>query len=131
MGLCTDAANRIAALDPERMGITQEEKDQFVAEMKVFRAYHYLRLMDLFGNIPVVTEIGTPVSPPTVQRTEVFKFIEKELLDNVDKLPLLSSANNGRVTRAAGYAMLAELYINAEVWSGTQRYDDCIKAWNL
>ncbi len=128
MGLCTDAANRIASLDPERMGITQEEKDQFVAEMKVFRAYHYLRLMDLFGNIPVVTEIGTPVSPPTVQRTEVFKFIEKELLDNVDKLPLLSSANNGRVTRAAGYAMLAELYINAEIWSGTQRYDDCIKA---
>ena len=44
-----------------------------------------------------------------------FKEEEKELLDNVDKLPLLSSANNGRVTRAAGYAMLAELYINAAV----------------
>ncbi len=128
MGLCSDAANTIEARDAAQMGITQEEKDEFVAEMKVLRAYHYLKLMDLFGNIPVVTEVGTPVSPPTVQRADVFKFIESELLANVDKLPLLSAQNNGRVARAAGYAMLAELYINAKVWSGTDRWDDCIKA---
>lgn len=128
MGLCSDAANTIAGLEPERMGISQQEKDEFVAEMKVLRAYHYMKLMDLFGNIPVVTEVGTPVSPPTVQRADVFKFIETELLENIDYLPLLSANNNGRVARAAGYAMLAELYLNAEVYTGTARWDDCIKA---
>lgn len=128
MGYCSDAANNISKLDAAQMGITQQEKDEFVAEMKVLRAYHYLKLMDLFGNIPVVTEVGTPVSPANIPRAEVFKFIETELLENIDNLPLLSSTNVGRASRAAGYAMLAELYLNAEVWTGTARWDDCIKA---
>ena len=34
----------------------------------------------------------------------------------------------GRMTQAGGYAMLVELYLNAEVWTGTPRWDDCIAA---
>src|SRR5699024_3039540 len=56
--------------------------------------------------------------------------IEKELLENIPKLQLLSKQMDGRITKAAGYAILSELYLNAEVWIGTPRWDDCIAACN-
>ncbi len=34
----------------------------------------------------------------------------------------------GRMSQAGAYAMLVELYLNAEVWTGTARWDDCIAA---
>lgn len=130
MSLCNDAINNLGKRSADQMGISEQEKEEFVAELKVLRAYHYLKLMDLFGNIPIATQVGTPVNLSTTKRADVFKFIESELLENIDKLPLLSNKNNGRVARAAGYCMLAELYLNAEVWTGTSRWDDCLKACN-
>ncbi|MGN6511100.1 MAG: RagB/SusD family nutrient uptake outer membrane protein, partial [Chitinophaga sp.] len=99
-----------------------------IAETKVLRAWHYLKLMDLYGNIPIVTEVGEPASPANAPRAEVWAFIEKELKENVDQLPKLAPGLEGRVTQAGGYAMLAELYLNAEVWTGTAKWDECIAA---
>jgi len=128
IGYCNDPIQRLQENDLNRMGITAAERDQYIAELKVFRAWEYMKLMDLYGNIPVVTVVGEPLSPPTKKRAEVFAFIESELKENVDKLPVLSQQMVGRITQAAGYAMLAELYLNAQVWSGTDRYADCIAA---
>lgn len=110
------------------LGITDAEKNAYTAELKVFRAWFYLKLMDYFGNIPIVTTVGEPLSPPTRSRAEVFNFIEGELKANVDNLPNLAPANIGRITKAAGYSMLAELYLNAEKWAGKPKWDDCIAA---
>jgi hypothetical protein len=128
MGLCNDPIENIEKRDVAAMGITQEEKGQFIAELKLLRAFHYLKLMDLYGNIPVVTQVGIPAKPQTLPRKEVFNFIEKEIKENVDKAPKLSRAMLGRMSQAGAYAMLVELYLNAEVWSGTARWDDCIAA---
>lgn len=128
LGLCTDPIENLEKRDIASMGITQEEKDSYIAELKLLRAFHYLKLMDLYGNIPTVTKVGEPLNPPTQPRAEVFNFIEKEILDNIDKAPKLSKAMLGRMTQAGGYAMLVELYLNAEVWTGQQRWDDCIAA---
>ncbi|PST82355.1 RagB/SusD family nutrient uptake outer membrane protein [Pedobacter yulinensis] len=128
MGLCNDPIENLEKRSLSQMGITQTEKDAFVAELKLLRAFHYLKLMDLFGNIPVVTQVGIPAKPETRPRAEVFAFIEKEIKDNIDKVPVLSTDMTGRMTRAGGYAMLVELYLNAQVWTGTARWDDCIAA---
>ncbi|WP_240768759.1 RagB/SusD family nutrient uptake outer membrane protein [Olivibacter sp. XZL3] len=128
MGLCNDPIGNIEQRDVADMGITQEEKDAFIAELKLLRAFHYLKLMDLFGNIPIVTQVGEPAQPETSSRQEVFNFIESEILANIDKAPKLSREMLGRVSQAAGYAMLVELYLNAEVWTGAARWDDCIAA---
>lgn len=128
MGLCNDPIQNIESRDLAQMGITQEEKDAFIAELKLLRAFHYLKLMDLFGNIPIVTEVGVPAQPETRSRVEVFNFIESEILENIDKAPKLSQDMLGRMTQAGAYAMLVELYLNAEVWTGTPRWDDCIAA---
>ena len=130
LGLCTDPIENLEKRNVANMGITQAEKDAYVAELKLLRAFHYLKIMDLWGNVPIVTKIGEPVSPETQARTEVFKFIEKEIKDNIDKAPKHSANMIGRMTQAGAYAMLVELYLNAQVWTGTARWDDCIAAAN-
>jgi hypothetical protein len=128
IGFCNNTLADLANVDFTKIGMTDADKASIIAETKVVRAWHYLKLMDLYGNIPIVTTVGEPASPPTQSRAEVFAFIEKELKENVDLLPNLNATLVGRVSKAAGYAMLAELYINAQVWTGTQRWDDCISA---
>lgn len=128
IGFCNSTLGDFEKVDFVKAGVTEQDKAAFIAELKVFRAYHYMKLMDLYGNIPIVTTVGEPLSPPTAPRAEVFAFVEKELKENVDLLPNLSKALIGRITKAAGYAMLAELYLNAQVWSGTARWDECMAA---
>ncbi len=113
-------------LDLERAGISEEERQGFISEVKVMRAYHYLRIMDLWGNVPIVTQVAQPLNPPTAPRVEVFNFVRDELEQNVEALQPLSQAMVGRVSKAAGYAMLSELYLNAEKWSGTPMWDESI-----
>ncbi|GAA5021605.1 hypothetical protein GCM10011506_02510 [Marivirga lumbricoides] len=126
VGFVNAAIEDIESIDPAAAGITEERLQSLVAESKVLRAYHYMKIMDMWGNVPIVTTVGVPQAPPTASRAEVFDFIEQELLDNVEKLQPLSQALLGRVSRAVGYAMLSELYLNAEIWSGEQRWQDCI-----
>jgi len=130
MGLCTDPIENIEKREASKMGISETEKASFIAELRLLRAFHYLKLMDLFGNIPVVTKVGEPLQPETLSRTEVFNFIEKEILDNINNAPKLSKAMMGRMSQAGAYAMLVELYLNSEVWTGKARWDDCINAAN-
>jgi hypothetical protein len=130
MGFCNATIKDLEGLDFPSIGMTNEDKASIIAETKVLRAWHYLKLMDLYGNIPIVTEVGIPESPATKSRKEVFEFVEKEIKDNVEQLQKLSPSLVGRVTKAGGYAMLVELYLNAQEWTGTPRWDDCITYCN-
>lgn len=128
IGFCNSTLGDFEKVDFAKAGVNDTEKAAFIAELKVFRAYHYMKLMDLYGNIPIVVKVGDPISPATAPRAEVFAFVEKELKENIDLLPKLEKKLIGRITQAAGYSMLAELYLNAELWSGTAKWDDCIAA---
>tara|TARA_R110000796_G_scaffold67449_6_gene154888 strand:- start:22259 stop:23878 length:1620 start_codon:yes stop_codon:yes gene_type:complete len=126
LGFVNTAIENIEAVDPTSIGVTPERLASIVAEAKVLRAYHYMRIMDMWGNVPIVTQVGLPSNPPTASREEVFAFIEKEMLENVEKLQPLSPQLIGRMSRAVGYSILSELYLNAAIWSGTPRWDDAI-----
>lgn len=117
----------LETLDIARAGLTEQERQKLIAEVKVMRAYHYMRIMDMWGNVPIITKVGEPLNPPTAPRAEVFQFVMNELEENVEMLEPLSQALVGRVSKAAGYAMLSELYLNAEKWSGTPMWDKCIQ----
>ena len=127
VGFVNSAIGDIEEVDPEGANISEERLASLIAESKVLRAYHYMKLMDLFGNIPIVTKVGEPQNPETVSRAEVFAFVESELLENVEKLQPLSQSLLGRVSKAVGYAMLSELYLNAEVWTGEARWQESIE----
>lgn len=127
MGFTNNTIEDFQKVNFPAIGLTEADKAAYIGELKILRAWHYLKLMDLYGNIPVVTQVGTPLSPPTQPRAEVFKFIESELNENAENMFPLSNALAGRITRAAAYAMYVEMYLNAEVWTGTPRWDDCIR----
>ncbi|MBC9935041.1 RagB/SusD family nutrient uptake outer membrane protein [Chitinophaga qingshengii] len=103
-------------------------KDQIQAQMKVLRAFHFYLAMDAFGNIPIVTSFSQADPPKNTPRAQAFTFIEKEILDNIQALPAeLNTKNYGKVTKGMGFMLLARLYANAEVYTGTARWNDCIR----
>lgn len=127
VGFVNDALTQIEGLDVAKVeDLTSEDRNTILAQLKVLRAYHYIKIIDLWGNVPIATKVATPINPETKSRKEVFDFIKADLLENVEKLPLTSVDNIGQVSRAAGYAMLSELFLNAEKWSGTAMWDECI-----
>lgn len=107
-----------------------EGKEATLAELKVLRASYYYALCDFFGNVPIITQFDTPKGflPEQSTRKEVFDFIVKEVSDN---LPLLSPLNDqstyGKFNQWAAHALLAKMYLNAEVYTGTPAWDKCIE----
>ena len=103
--------------------LSGDEVSVFVAEARFLRAYAYYNLLDLYGNVPLTTEISTEL-PTQSNRTELFNFIESELVDI--ESTLLASNEYGRVDNIAAHALLSRLYLNAEAWTGQDRYADCV-----
>ena len=95
--------------------LSGDEVSVFVAEARFLRAFAYFNLLDLYGNVPLTTEISTEL-PTQSNRTELFNFIESELME-IESI-LLASNEYGRVDNIAAHALLSRLYLNAEVWTG-------------
>lgn len=99
----------------------------FRAEARYLRAYQYSVLMDLFGNPPFVTEtdqIGT--IPKQIQRKDLFDYVESELKAIEPDLKAPMTNEYGRADQAADWALLARIYLNAEVYTGTAHYNDAV-----
>ncbi|OKS84545.1 RagB/SusD family nutrient uptake outer membrane protein [Mucilaginibacter polytrichastri] len=109
----------------------QTGKAQLEAELKVLRASFYYALIDFFGNVPIITKFDVPAGylPPQSTRADVYNFIISELKTNI---PLLSTAVDastyGRFNKYAGFALLAKMYLEAGVYSGTPNWPGCITA---
>lgn len=114
-----------------RRGIGGEdaaEIKKYVAEARFLRAYQYWVLMDLYGNPPFVTEedaIGS-VLPKQIQRSDLFAYIESELKAIETELVAAKQNQYGRADQAAAQALLARVYLNAEVYTGTPKYTEAI-----
>lgn len=111
-------------------GLSNEER----AQARALRAYFYWRLLDLYGRVKIVTEDAT--DPPQASRQEVFNFVEEELLAalgvpggisaNMDLTdsPLADGGSAYIMNRYGALGILAKLYLNAEVYTGTARWED-------
>jgi hypothetical protein len=126
MGYCNDPITQLSSRTAAQMGITETDRQEYIAELHLLRVFYYIKLMDLYGNIPIVTQVGTPNNPATVPRDSVFLWCENEIMTWKDQVPNLSPSGVGRMTKAGAFAELVELYLNAQVWTGTQRWTDCI-----
>ncbi len=91
-----------------------------IAQLRTLRAYFYWRLMDLFGNVKIVTTAGGDA--PQSTRPQVYNFIESELLAAIPDLPSGKSPY-GRASQGAAYALLSRLYLNAKVYKGLADHD--------
>lgn len=107
-------------------GTNLDEAKAMRAEAKFLRAQSYYHLLDLYGNVPFVDETTLGTLPKQIERADLFKYVEKELLDAADALKAPKANLYGRVDKAAAWSLLARLYLNAQVYTGTARYADVI-----
>ncbi len=103
-----------------------ENKEGVIAEVKFLRALAYYYLIDCFGKGVLATEenIGTSAPLPEATRTELFNFVESELL--AAELDIAQTNSYGRANKSAVQMLLAKLYMNAEVYVGEARYTDAV-----
>ncbi|MFC0320536.1 MULTISPECIES: RagB/SusD family nutrient uptake outer membrane protein [Olivibacter] len=125
-------ANRIISLFeadkiPLSDGLT---KESIIAEVRVIRAFFYWLVCDNFGDAPLVTTVSTQL-PANVSRAELYQFIVSEINAAI---PALSEDRDqlfyGRFNKWAAKSLLANVYLNAEVYSGAPAWQDCIQQCN-
>lgn len=124
-----NAVNRILPdIENGTTPVPNNGKDQVVAELRALRAFYYSMLLDNHGNVPIVTSFKDTALPKQSTRKQVYDFVVKELLETI---PLLSEkADNttyGRMNKWAARATLANVYLNAEVYTGTAQWQKCIE----
>ncbi len=95
-------------------------------EVRALRAYAYYNLMDLYGKAPFNTENdAVGVAGPEYNRQQLFTFVESELLAVAQNLKAPRTNEYGRVDKAFAWMVLAKMYLNAEVYIGQNKYNDC------
>ncbi|MFQ5537842.1 MAG: RagB/SusD family nutrient uptake outer membrane protein [Gemmatimonadota bacterium] len=106
----------------------RNEIQQYRAEARFLRALSYWHGIDLFGDIPLVTEdfvIGaTP--PEQATRAQVYQYVVDELNAIRSELPAPGTGQYGRADQGAVAMLLAKLYLNAEVYAGSAQYANAL-----
>lgn len=126
IGLCNEFIRTIAKAG---QFFSDAEIDQMQAEVRVLRDLSYYHMIDIFGRGPWTDENSlVGAIPPTYDRTELFNAVVADLKDAIPHLPVAASQQYGRVSREAGYMLLAKLYLNAEVYTGTGMWQECADA---
>jgi hypothetical protein len=104
-------------------------KRPWIAEVRMTRALAYFFMMDNYGNVPIDTAYGDFSPKANTPRAQVFSFIESEIKAALPDLNTSVAASQyGRPNKYMAYALLAKMYLNAEYYTGTARYSDCIAA---
>jgi starch-binding outer membrane protein, SusD/RagB family len=108
-------------------GVTgSQEIKNYRAEARFLRALAYSHAIDLYGNVPLITEndqVGSAL-PKQATRAELFTYLETELKALDTELPAPKTNEYGRADKAAAWMVLAKLYLNAEVYIGQKKYTD-------
>ncbi|GAB3655293.1 RagB/SusD family nutrient uptake outer membrane protein [Echinicola sediminis] len=110
----------------------QEIGRVFRAEARFLRALSYYHALDMYGNVPFVTEengVGA-YFPEQTNREALFAYVESELLDIIPALEDARSNEYARADKAAAWMLLAKLYLNAEVYIGEEKYTEALTYLN-
>ncbi len=109
----------------------------FRQDARFMRALAYYYLLDMFRNVPFVTEesVVGKEAPPQIMARDLFSYIETELVECqaglLDPFVGYNSSNYGRVTKAAAWSLLSRLYLNAEVYIGEAKYTESLTYSNM
>lgn len=104
---------------------------EYRAEARFLRALTYMYALDLYRNYPFFDE-NSPIGskrPKQIMKKDLFNYVEKELLESEKSLaaPVVGwNENYGHANKAAAWAALSRLYLNAETYVGQKKYTECI-----
>ena len=111
----------------------QDEFKAYNTEARLLRALAYWHLLDMFGTGPFVTDedpVGSFFFPEQASSQQLFDYIESELTAIEDDLAAPRTNEYGRADQAVAWMILSKLYLNAETYTGTAKYTECITYTN-
>ncbi len=121
----------LADLDPAKFSSTSEDFEYFKSQLRITRAWFYIRLLDAYRNLPL-TIYGDAEKNDRAQvpPKTIFDFIESELKEALSGLHPKNGTsgngiNQGQWTQGAAAALLVRAYLNAQKWIGEDKYDEC------
>lgn len=129
--LCNEFIRQSSDANLSSRGITGTDATNvryYQAEARFLRAYQYWVLMDLFANPPFATDanpIGS-TTPSQTDRKTLFNYVVSELKAIDGSMVAPKQNEYGRADQAAVWALLARLYLNAQIYTGTADYNDAI-----
>lgn len=109
---------------------SEDEKTKGLAELRAVRAYYNWLICDNFGDAPLLKTRTTEL-PEKSTRKEIYQFIVDELTEVIPNLSEEQGGNMyGRINKWAGMTLLANVYLNAEVYIGEAHWEDCLNVCN-
>ena len=114
------------SLDGAGEFFSSEEIAEYKAEMRILRDLSYYHMIDIFGKGPWTDENSVVGDiPPTYTREQLFNAVVEDLKSAIEQVNPAAQQEYGRVSREAGLALLAKLYLNAEVYTGKPMWQEC------
>ncbi|GAB4312186.1 MAG: RagB/SusD family nutrient uptake outer membrane protein [Bacteroidales bacterium] len=135
IALCNEFIRETTDQKLDDRGVTGQLRTDigyYRAEARFLRALSYWHALDLFGNVPFVTEedkVGA-FFPEQINRADLFHYIESELKAIENQMMEPRTNDYGRADRAAAWMLLAKLYLNAEVYINQPMYTECLTYCN-
>ena len=121
ISICNEVIRQIDKAPNSSEAIMQ----QYRAEARAIRGLSYLHAIDLFGNVPFTdenSEVGG-ANPVQISRTDLFNWLVKDMEETAEVLP--ANPEKYRAGKGLAYMILAKLYLNAQVYTGTANYQKC------
>nr|WP_319399500.1 RagB/SusD family nutrient uptake outer membrane protein [uncultured Carboxylicivirga sp.] len=109
---------------------SEDERLAAIAELRALRAYYFWMICDNFGDAPLVITTSQEL-PEKNTRQEIYDFIVDELTEVIPDLSEVQGAElYGRFNKWAAKTLLANIYLNAEVYTGVAKWNECIQQCN-
>ncbi|MCL3782658.1 RagB/SusD family nutrient uptake outer membrane protein [Prolixibacteraceae bacterium JC049] len=125
-------ANRIISqLESGQVPVPASENvESLIAEIKVMRALYHWFLMDNFGDTPYLDQV-TQELPAVTPREQIYENIVADITASMDKLSAENDLKHyARMNKWGAKALLANIYLNAEVYTGQSQWEKCMALCN-
>lgn len=121
ISICNEVIRQIDAASNSSDATMQ----QYRAEARALRGLSYLHAIDLFGNVPFMDENSAVggANPQQISRGELFNWLANDMEETAEQLP--AAPEKYRAGKGMAYMILAKLYLNAGVYTGTPNYAKC------
>ncbi len=131
VALCNEYIRETADEKLDNRGVDEALRNEvrgFRAEARFLRALSYWHALDVFRNVPFVTEADKVGAffPEQIQAADLFDYIESELLDIENKIASVRTNEYARADQGAVWMLLAKLYLNAKQYTGTEKYAESL-----
>lgn len=136
VGLCNNFIEDIKDIDPKTLGITEEKKNAYIAEVRAFRAYCYYNVFEVYGStIPLTESIDTKDLPASAMAGMTFEegnkkvcdWMLKELDETLSLLPKKGEQGYSvnRCSQAMNRVLKMRILLNSKLWTGEDKFAEC------